>query len=170
MAGKKIAKKRRSGKPAGKFSGRNSRTPGKGKNPDTGKIFIWFIAVSVPVFFLLGSAFLNRAIRTSEDGDREAGSQTKLEILNGCGVRGLADELREYFVDAGYDVVGKSNAEDFLFSASLVVVLKPEARTAGEELGRKLRVRTLIQYVDQSYADLSFIAGKDFIKIQRRLE
>ena len=45
--------------------------------------------------------------------EKRTGYRIRIEILNGCGISGLADKYTNFFRENGYDVIQSKNAENF---------------------------------------------------------
>jgi len=50
-----------------------------------------------------------------------AGNRIEVEVLNGCGIPGMADEFATYLRHRGYDVVRFTNAQRYDYPRTLVV-------------------------------------------------
>ena len=70
------------------------------------------------------SAYLAVAGRTPTDSDRpdaDRHSPLEVEVLNGCGVPGLALRFTNYLRSQGYDVVHFSDADSYDYPRTLVI-------------------------------------------------
>ena len=165
---------------------KNSRKTGKKKRPLSRAAnragngadrsgFALFGILLLAVLVLAGSAVWNGitggdALFPGSEEPGVATSQVRVEIRNGWGEKGWADRFRNPFILAGYDVVDITNAEDFGFEVSIVAVLKPEAVTEGRALAGLISSKMVLQYEQDSYADLAFILGKDAPEVLHMLE
>ena len=57
----------------------------------------------------------------SETGLTAAGEYVQIEVLNGCGVPGVADQFTNYLRGYGYDVVRFTNAQRYDYPRTLVI-------------------------------------------------
>lgn len=91
----------------------------------------------------------------------------KIEVLNGCGVSGVAAELSEYLRDHNLDVVRSENADHFEYNET-IIIQKDENLDALQRvtnaLGFDINDRRRIAVKPDPSADvaLSVIIGKDF--------
>jgi hypothetical protein len=91
----------------------------------------------------------------------------RIEILNGCGVGGIARTVADRLRDAGFDVLTLDNADSFNYPESIVVdrVGKPShaARVADE-----LRIPNRIQQIIPDpfrIETVTVIIGKDYVRL-----
>jgi hypothetical protein len=91
----------------------------------------------------------------------------KVEVLNGCGVSGLADELTDYLREKGFDVVNLGNYRSFEIENSIVIDRTGKlfkAHLASNSIG--LKDSNIIQQLNREYLlDVTIILGKDYSKI-----
>jgi len=93
----------------------------------------------------------------------------KVEVLNGCGVRGIARRYAELLRRKGFDVVNGNggNAENFGFLESVVVDRSGDiekARTVAQALG----IRHCVQQIrldPYRIEEVTVIIGKDFDRL-----
>ena len=98
-------------------------------------------------------------IRHSGGNDR--GSQLRIEVLNGTGQRGLAEEARRGLLHRGIDVISVANAEHFDYDESVLIARKKSVDV--RELGELLGCRNVIEQVrDDSLEDATLILGADY--------
>ncbi len=93
-------------------------------------------------------------------------------LANGCGVDGLAGSLRGYFMAAGFDVCGVSNADRFGYGETLVVDRSGRAGAA-EKVLEFLRshwgVGRLIRQVRRPHqTDVLVVLGSDIAEARKR--
>lgn len=88
----------------------------------------------------------------------------QLEVLNGCGITGIAEEFTNYLRQEDFDVVQVGNYTSFEISNTLVVDRtgkKANALKVAEALG--IDSKNVIQQMNNDYfLDVSLIIGKDF--------
>jgi polyisoprenyl-teichoic acid--peptidoglycan teichoic acid transferase len=61
------------------------------------------------------------------EGGNPKNHEIKIELKNGCGYRGVAEDYARRLGYFGFDVLGTSNADSFDYDHSIVVVYKPNA-------------------------------------------
>jgi len=89
-------------------------------------------------------------------------STVVVEVLNGCGRKGIGERATEILNDKGFDVMFVGNADDFGYEETLVVdrIGDPSKAVAiGEALGAG---RVVCQTNTSSYVEVTVILGKDF--------
>jgi hypothetical protein len=88
--------------------------------------------------------------------------RVRVQVLNGCGLRGAGREVADALRLKGYDVIDVGNARTFDYRETLVI----ERQGAGgraHEVAVALGVENVvIQRVDGSPYDATVIIGKDF--------
>ena len=127
------------------------------------------VALGLFVMVLLYS-FITRSVAPRSDAAREdnptglVGDVIQVEVRNGCGVEGLAAEVRHYLHDRGFDVVEVGDHTSFDQQQTLVIdrVGDPEAaRKLAVALG--VPVEQVVREVREEYfLDASVIIGHDY--------
>jgi len=138
----------------------------------TGKtvnIFLNVIIVLLSGLIIFMSYSLVTKIKalSSGDGDTPEAKPSKiiqLEVLNGCGIGGVADKITSYLRQNNFDVVQMGNYTSFDIDNTLVVDRtgkKINALKVAEELG--IDPKNVIQQINSDYfLDVSLIVGRDF--------
>lgn len=89
-----------------------------------------------------------------------------IEVLNGCGVNGIATKFSNNLAYENYQVVGKGNAEHWNYEYTVLINLKPgQNEKAIEKLRKDIGLKTedvVPMGDDQSEADVQLIIGKDY--------
>lgn len=135
---------------------------------------IIIILLGVTVFFLLYSfvsnSFVNKSVewKTETNGRTERGEIIQLEVLNGCGVSGVAQKFTDHLRDRNFDVVQSSNYQTFDVEKSLVI-----DRTGDVESAKKVAYalgiseKNIIQQINTDYyLHVSVVIGKDFQELK----
>lgn len=135
---------------------------------------IIIILLGVTVFFLLYSfvsnSFINKSVewKTETNGRTERGEIIQLEVLNGCGVSGVAQKFTDHLRDRNFDVVQSSNYQTFDVEKSLVI-----DRTGDVESAKKVAYalgiseKNIIQQINTDYyLHVSVVIGKDFQELK----
>jgi hypothetical protein len=116
--------------------------------------------------------FIVRQCATPPMTEEEVIEETRIlqvEVLNGCGVPGVATQFTDYLRARGYDVVKTENYETFNILKTVVIDRKgnmKNARRLADALG--LSYQRILQEVNEGYLiDASIIVGKDFRSLSR---
>ena len=90
----------------------------------------------------------------------------KVEVLNGTGVRGLAQTVSIRLLDLGFDVVAIENADHFNYQATHIV--ERSSRTgSGRVVADKIGVDSVAVALDlDRFLDATVIVGHDWPKIR----
>lgn len=118
--------------------------------------------VLVSVFFSI--SFLKRIQKPPIESINDQKKPIEIQILNGCGIAGLASECQNYLRDLGYNVVSQGNAEDFYFESTLIIDRIGKIRNA-EKVAYALSVpydNVIQQINDYLFLDVTIIIGKDY--------
>ena len=104
-----------------------------------------------------------------EEIKKEAPSEIiQVEVLNGCGVSGVADMFTDYLRSQNFDVVNIDNYVSFDINESMVIDRignMANARKAAEAL--KINAKNVIQQLNDDYfLDVTIIIGKDYYKLK----
>lgn len=88
-----------------------------------------------------------------------------VEVLNGCGVGGLAEDIGELLGEHGCDVMFIGNADDFRYEES-VVVDRSGDRSKAVEVARVLGEKPVVRQVSgSSFVDVTVVVGNDLAEI-----
>ena len=92
----------------------------------------------------------------------------QIQILNGCGKPGAAEQFRNYLTDQGFDIIEFGNAGSWNYAHTLVV-----ARTANEpvarDLAKVLNTDNLVHLFDPlALVDATVFIGKDYEELIKR--
>lgn len=120
------------------------------------------------VIFLTYSLIINLFPQKNEiveENNSQKPSQIiQLEVLNGCGVSGVADKFTSFLRSNGFDVVQSGNYISFDIEKSLVIDRignRANALKVAKELG--IDEKQVIQQLNNDYfLDVSLVVGKDF--------
>ena len=99
--------------------------------------------------------------------EKRTGYRIRIEILNGCGISGLADKYTNFFRENGYDVIQSKNAENFNFNKSLVI-LRVNNKDYAFQIAKLMDTQTneIVENIDYSLdCDVTVIIGKDYNKL-----
>jgi hypothetical protein len=92
----------------------------------------------------------------------------QIQILNGCGKPGAAEQFRNYLTDQGFDIIEFGNAGTWNYAHTIVV-----ARTANEpvarDLAKVLKTDNLIHLFDpMAMVDATVFIGKDYEELIKK--
>lgn len=129
------------------------------------KFFIGLlIVVDVVLVFFIIRQCSRPAVEVVEETVQEPVRPLQIEILNGCGVSGIAAQFTDHLRAQGFDVVKTDNYESFNVQRTVVIdrrgAVENSVRIA-EALG--LGADRVLQEVNEAYLiDATVILGKDF--------
>ncbi len=129
------------------------------------KIFLAF-------FFILNILFLCLTIilRTLPNEEIQKIEQIPfneitLQVLNGCGKKRLAREVRNVLIDKGFDVLSFDNAEKFLYEKT-VIIIRNMNYDKFNMLYKEVPVQKVYMQINEhSLYDFIIIIGKDYKRI-----
>lgn len=154
-----------------KSSGKSS-SRGRGKRKSTSFISsaksLISAAVLIGTGILIGSFWFEWR---SADLERSAGDPAevaspvlppKVEILNGMGESGIADEVARVLVDQGFDVVTIDNADNFDYGETRVVARSERSEAIRSVASRVGVDSTFAALAPELAVDATIILGKDW--------
>lgn len=148
-------------------------TPQKAKRKGKSNIFLNSILVFLLVLVIYLSYNLIARILPAKD---EASLQTKqkpadyiqIEVLNGCGVTGVADKFTAFLRANKFDVIQAGNYTSFDVDKSMVIDRignMANAEKAAAMLG--IKKEYIIQQINKNYfLDVTFVIGKDYNQLK----
>ena len=119
-----------------------------------------FVAITVAVT-LSTLRREGQTYHTEPPADVAAGDRVLVEVLNGCGARGIAGVVAEDLRIRGFDVVRIGNAGDFGYPVTVVVDRsgsEDKARQVAQAMGCSHIVR---QEASDAFLDVTVILGND---------
>jgi calcineurin-like phosphoesterase len=117
---------------------------------------------AIAVFLGIGAAYLalSIALRLRQDSPT-CEVPVIVEVLNGCGIKGIAEDVAQRLRSRGFDVMFVGNADDFSFQETLVVDRsgdRDKAFTVADALG----VTDVIHQVRSAFfVDVTVVVGGD---------
>ena len=90
-------------------------------------------------------------------------SKFQIQVLNGCGIKGIADLFTNYLTDNGYDVIDYKNANHFNYEKTTLIIHKENV--SYNELLDMLHVNsedTDYIFDKNIFYDFTLIIGKDY--------
>ena len=158
----------------------NSKSQAQNKSTDnfpagkTTNSFLNFtiLLLSVVIIFLTYSIITKVDYFSSNNNNEENIGENKkpvqLEVLNGCGVSGVADNFTDYLRAANFDVVNIGNYRSFDVDYSLLIDRIGNMENA-IEIASKLGIgrNNIIQQVNKEYfLDVTLVIGKDYKQLK----
>lgn len=127
-------------------------------------IFLLFVLI-VYMVYSLSMKFIGEEKIPVQKNDSEVPAEIiQIEVLNGCGVSGVADRFTDYLRSKDFDVVTTGNFETYDLPETLVIDRignMANARKTAEILG--VDKKNVIQQINEDYfLDVSLIIGKDY--------
>jgi hypothetical protein len=116
----------------------------------------------------LATALLFPACKREEKPAPFIPNTGQIQILNGCGKPGAAEQFRDYLTERGFDIIEFGNAGSWNYAHTLVI-----ARTGNEpvarDLAKVLDTDNLIHLSDPlALVDATVIIGKDYEELSKR--
>jgi len=136
---------------------------------------IVIVILGVIVFFLLYSFITNSIVNKPVDWTTESpelgdatGEIIQLDVLNGCGVRGIAQDFTDYLRKRNFDVVQSANYKTFDVEESLVIDRTGDlaaARKVAYALG--IDEKNIVQQINPDYyLNVSVVIGRDYEQLK----
>ncbi len=158
----------------------NSKSQAQNKSTDnfpagkTTNSFLNFtiLLLSVVIIFLTYSIITKVDYFSSNNIDEEnvglTAKPVQLEVLNGCGVNGIAEKFTDYLRAGNFDVVNIGNYRSFDVDYSLLIDRTGKIENAFEiasALG--IEKNNIIQQVNKEYfLDVTLVIGKDYKQLK----
>ncbi|MBU0558045.1 MAG: LytR C-terminal domain-containing protein [Bacteroidetes bacterium] len=154
-------------------SGKN-RNSSSSRNKALANIFLNAIIflLAALIIYMSYSLFLKftskEKIVSEADSDEVASEIIQLQVLNGCGVSGIADRFTDYLRANKFDVVNSGNYSSFTIEETLVIDRignLANANKVAQSLG--VNKKNVIRQLNKEYfLDVSVIIGKDYYKLE----
>ena len=138
------------------------------------KILIKFLFIST--LAIIAFIFYNNNIQTNAENEYSSialmnqskmenylNDRVQIQVLNGCGDKGIADLYASYLRDNSYDVIDYKNADHFNYNASQIIVHNNNLLV--ENIADLLFIPSSnIDYVfdENIFYDLTLIVGRDY--------
>ncbi len=99
--------------------------------------------------------------------ENNTGHRIKVEILNGCGIKGLALRYSDYLRDAGIDVISTGNADNYHYDHSEIFHRRGDFNQA-KEIAKLLGIAPA--YISEKpdtnlFLDETIILGEDYLDL-----
>jgi hypothetical protein len=123
---------------------------------------MWAGAKSILLCLVLLAGYLTWMV-ASQAGKAGSVCETPVivEVLNGCGRPGVAEQIAEALRNRGFDVMFISNADDFRYANTLVVDRSGDRSKALAIAGAMGAVSVISQVSSATFADATVVIGSD---------
>mgnify|MGYP002864400559 CR=1 FL=1 len=99
--------------------------------------------------------------------DESLNERLQIEVLNGCGERGVADLYTNFLRKNGYDVINYRNAGHFDYNHTTILIHKNNLNA--NKLNELIKINPLNVknlYDEKIFFDLTLIIGKDYKNLE----
>ena len=101
-----------------------------------------------------------------EAGTPPPDQRAQIEVLNGCGVSGIAARVHDFLRERSYDVVNVENARSFDYAETLIIDRGGDERIA-RDVARALGTENVIRQVRPDLLlEVTVILGRDYRSLQ----
>ena len=137
--------------------------------------YITSLVLIIAILFIAKTKFLkddfSNNVSTNLNKNTYVEAKAEVEILNGCGVVGLASKVSDLLRDNNIDVVRSENADNFNYTQTMLILRNEnleELNYVAKSLGlNPTEDPRVIHQPDESLSvDLTLILGKDFSSIK----
>ena len=129
------------------------------------------INVSILILIVINAILAYSVVKTISFNDTEdyllvdsTKARIQVEVLNGCGVSGVAEKLTDYLRTNNIDVVNLGNYRSFEIENSIIIGRNEKIYNAEKVAAIVgLDEQNIIQQINPDYLlDVTFILGKDY--------
>ena len=127
--------------------------------------------VSILILIVINTILAYSVVKTISFNDTEdyllvdsTKARIQIEVLNGCGVSGVAEKLTDYLRTNNIDVVNLGNYRSFEIENSIIISRNEKIHNAEKVAAIVgLDEQNIIQQINSDYLlDVTFILGKDY--------
>lgn len=148
------------------------------RSQEKANLFFIIVSVILSIFgIFLGYSLLNKTgifVPDKKDFEKPKNVQQliQVEVLNGCGVAGVGDQLTEVIRSKGIDVVKTGNYISFDIDKTFIIDRMDRLETAyrvADSLG--ISKKMVIRQINRQYIlDMTIVIGKDYKKYFNKSE
>lgn len=151
----------------------SKRTSAKNLKASSSNLFLNFIIVLLGLIILFMGYSLLQKLTGNGEGTESAGKNkgagiVQVEVLNGCGVSGIADKITGFLRNNNFDVVQVGNYTSFDMDKSIVIDRtgnRANAKKVAAALG--ISEKNIVQQINNDYLlDCSVVIGKDYFRLK----
>ncbi len=131
------------------------------------------LILGVLIIFLTFSLFSrltgSSADQTKAESKDKASAVIQVEVLNGCGMAGVADKFTDFLRKEKFDVVQMGNYISFDIDKSLVID-RTGNRANAEKVAAALGIdsrNVIMQKNEDAFLDVSVVIGKDYKQLNQ---
>lgn len=129
--------------------------------------FAYLISISIILSICIASCKKEEATVAQKTWKPHTG---QIQILNGCGLSGVAEDLRSFLASNGFDIVEFGNAAFWNYPKTLVIGRTATTQIASD-LGQLIGTDQVITLIDSSeMVEATIIIGKDFYQLMEKHE
>lgn len=93
----------------------------------------------------------------------------QIQILNGSGVSGVAEDMRNFLTEKGFDVVEFGNADSWNYPQTLIIARTKNTAVA-RDIAKLLDTPNWFPLLDSSYlVEATVIVGQDYFNLLKSL-
>jgi hypothetical protein len=145
--------------------GRKKDAPLKGILGPLKLTHIYVAGVAV-LFFALAYPLLRASNNKKVTWTENPSFDIRIQVLNGCGAEGVAEEIASCLRDAGFDIVGTGNADAFDYEHTLVID-RCGSRDKAIKVGKTLQCdRVMVQRIAAPASDVAVVVGSDWAGLE----
>ena len=94
----------------------------------------------------------------------------EVEVLNGCGISGLAQQFTDYLRDKHVDVVRTENADNFHYDKTIVILRRDEFEKVAQvakllDISPRDSIRVFVDPDGSLLTDVTIVIGSDYLNI-----
>ena len=147
---------------------KESENKGSALNLTLNIVIFLLAAIIIYITYSIGSKLSDGDKKEADQKTVQVASEViQVQILNGCGVAGVADRFTDFLRLKGFDVVDRGNYTSFDVEKTLIIDRLGNMANAGktaEILGADKSA--VIQQLNEDYfLDVTIIIGKDYYKL-----
>jgi len=121
-----------------------------------------YVAGVVVLLFALAYPSLKASNNKKVTWTESTSFDIRIQVLNGCGTEGVAEEIASCLRDAGFDIVGTGNADAFDYEHTLVID-RCGSRDKAVKVGEALRCdKVMVQRIAAPASDVAVVVGSDW--------
>ncbi len=158
-----------------KYSNPTPSSGGKNVNPisSASNLFLNIVIslLGLVIFIMVYSLFSKLLIikdNLSSENNKKTSAIVQVEVLNGCGVSGIADKITDFLRKNNFDVVQTGNYTSYNMDKSLVIDRsgnKANAEKVADALG--IDKKNIVEQLNNDYLlDCSIVIGKDYFQLK----
>lgn len=128
-----------------------------------GKVVIYIAAI---ILLLFTASIAYRFAREDPQKIFLRNSNTRVEVLNGCGVNRLAVKVTDILREKGFNVVSIGSTRSDSFAESVVLERASEDMASARYFAKRIGCKNIGKDVDPAlYVDVTLIVGADYRKL-----